>query len=130
MVLNSLHPLEIARVYKKGKLVAEDSKCLLPRTTTAEETRLISMNLEELREEDLRIQVQGSKLRAIRVAADTLITGEEIVAVKDMDDEVVSDPDLAESGGSGTAPRKRWERVRLCPGVRPATGSTCFHGGS
>ena len=93
LVLNSLQPLEIARVYKKGKLVAEDGKCLLPSKTKAEETRLISMNLEELREEDLRIPVQSSKMRVIRVAADTLITGEEIVAVNDLHGEVVSDPD-------------------------------------
>ena len=93
LVLHSLQPLEIAKVYKKGKLVAEDGKCLLPSTTTAEETSLISMNLKEIREEDLRIQVQGSKMRAIRVAADTLITDEEIVAVNDLHGEVVSDPD-------------------------------------
>lgn len=92
LVLNSLQPLEIARVYKKGKLVAEDGKCVLPRSATAKENRLISMNLEGLREEDLRIQVQGSKMRAIRAAADTLITGEEIVAVKDLAGEAVSDP--------------------------------------
>lgn len=93
VVLDSLHPLKIGQVYKKGKLVAESGKWLLSESPTAKEVQLISMNLEELSQEDLRIHIQGPQLRAIRAAPNTLITAEEIVAVTARDGEAVSDPD-------------------------------------
>lgn len=91
VLLNSLQPLQIGRVYKKGKLVAEDGKCLLAKKPVAAEVQLISMNLEELKEEDLRLQVQGSEMRAIRAVPNTLITEEEIVTVADRQGQAVSD---------------------------------------
>ena len=91
VLLNSLQPLQIGRVYKKGKLVAEDGKCLLAKEPVAAEVQLISMNLEELKEEDLRLQVQSSEVRAIRAVPNTLITEEEIVTVADRQGQAVSD---------------------------------------
>jgi len=91
VVLGSLEPLEVLQVYKRGKLVAEKGKCLLTPSATAKETKLISMNLKEMREEDLRIQVEGSRLRAIRVAPEALLTDEEILPVLDRNGEAVSD---------------------------------------
>jgi adenine deaminase len=91
VLLNSLQPLQIGRVYKKGKLVAEDGKCLLAKKPVAEKVQLISMNLEELKEEDLRLQAQGSEMRAIRAVPNTLITEEEIVTVADRQGQAVSD---------------------------------------
>ena len=91
VLLNSLQPLQIGRVYKKGKLVAEDSKCLLAKKPVAEKVQLISMNLEELNEEDLRLQAQGSEMRAIRAVPNTLITEEEIVTVADSQGQAISD---------------------------------------
>ena len=91
VLLNSLQPLQIGRVYKKGKLVAEDGKCLLAKEPVAAEVQLISMNLEELQEEDLRLQAQGSEMRAIRAVPNTLITEEEIVTVADRQGQAVSD---------------------------------------
>ena len=91
VLLNSLQPLQIGRVYKKGKLVAEDGKCLLAKKLVAAEVQLISMNLEELKEEDLRLQAQGSEMRAIRAVPNTLITEEEIVTVADRQGQAVSD---------------------------------------
>ncbi len=93
VVLHSLKPLQISRVYKKGKLVAEEGRCLLPRTPKAVRAKLISMNLEEVKKEDLRIQIQGKKLRAIRAAQNTLITYEEIVEATDHKGWAVSDPE-------------------------------------
>jgi len=91
VLLNSLQPLQIGRVYKKGKLVAKDGKCLLAKKPVAAEVQLISMNLEELKEEDLRVQVQGSEMRVIRAVPNTLITEEEIVTVADRQGQAVSD---------------------------------------
>jgi adenine deaminase len=91
VLLNSLQPLQIGRVYKKGNLVAEDGKCLLVKKPVAEKVELISMNLEELNEEDLRLQAQGSEMRAIRAVPNTLITEEEIVTVADSQGQAVSD---------------------------------------
>jgi adenine deaminase len=93
VVLSSLQPLEISRVYTKGNLVAKEGRSLLAETAVAENTKLISMNLKELRAEDLRIQVRGSRARAIRTTANTLITGEEIVEVTERQGEAVSDPE-------------------------------------
>ena len=91
VVLGSLEPLEVLQVYKRGKLVAEEGKCLLPRSAKAEQTKLVSMKLEEIREEDLRIQVEGPRLRAIRVAPKALLTDEEILPVLDRNGEAVTD---------------------------------------
>jgi adenine deaminase len=93
VVLRSLKSMQVGRVYKKGKLVAAEGRCLLPMAGTEAKTHLLSMNLEEVREEDLRIQVQGRRVRAISAAPNTLITGEEIVEVKDEKGEAVSDPE-------------------------------------
>jgi adenine deaminase len=91
VLLNSLQPLHIGRVYKKGKLVAEDGKCLLAEKPGAHKVQLISMNLEELIEEDLRLQAQGPEMRAIRAVPNTLITEEEIVPVAERQGQAVSD---------------------------------------
>ena len=91
VLLNSLQRLQIGRVYKKGNLVAEDGKCLLAKEPVAAEVQLISMNLEELKEEDLRLQVQSSEVRAIRAVPNTLITEEEIITVADRQGQAVSD---------------------------------------
>jgi adenine deaminase len=93
VILRSLQPLQIKRVYKKGKLVAEDGRCLLPREPADAKMQVLSMNLEEIQKEDLRIQLQGKRVRAIRAAPNTLITGEEIVEVTHREGEAVSDPE-------------------------------------
>ena len=92
VILRSLKPLQVAEVYKKGKLVGKEGRCLLFETQASEEAQLISMNLKEVKEEDLRIQVQGQRVRVIRTAANTLITSEEIVAIADKNGEAISDP--------------------------------------
>jgi adenine deaminase len=93
VVLTSLRPLRVERVYKKGRLVAAGGRCLVePREATVSH-ELRSMNLREVTAADLRIPVSGSRVRAIRLAANTLITGEEIVEPAVRDGEVVSDPD-------------------------------------
>jgi adenine deaminase len=92
-ILDSLRPLRIQRVYKKGGLVAEGGRSLLVPSRAAIDIRLRSMNLGEVRAEDLRIPAQGREIRAIRLAPNTLITGEEIVAPTVREGEAVSDPD-------------------------------------
>jgi adenine deaminase len=132
VVLGSLEPLEILQVYKRGKLVAEDGQCLLPRSARAEEKKLISMKLEEIREEDLRIQVEGPRLRAIRVAPKALRTDEEILPVLDKNGGAVTDLDrdllklavIERHRGSG---RKGFGFVRGFGLRRGALASTVAH---
>jgi adenine deaminase len=93
VVLESLKSLEVSRVYKKGQLVAEDGKCLLPELGAAKDTELISMRLGELREDDLRIKVEGTRVRAIRAVPNTLITEEEILPVVARQGAAESEPD-------------------------------------
>ena len=132
LVLASLDSLEVSRVYKKGKLVARDGKCLLPELSLAKESRLVSMKLKELKEEDLRIKVEGSKIRAIRTAANTLITEEEILPVNEKKGEIVSEPDrdllkmvvIERHRGSG---RKGFGFIRGIGLRRGALASTVAH---
>ena len=132
VVLESLESLEVSRVYKKGRLVAKDGKCLLPEPSLARESKLISMKLEELKAEDLRIKVEGSRIRAIRAAANTLITEEEILPVAERQGESVSEPDrdllkmavLERHHGSG---RKGLGFVRGLGLRRGALASTVAH---
>jgi adenine deaminase len=91
VVLHSLQPLGIARVYKKGKLVAEGGRCLHPGAKTGDQPQLISMNLNEVGEEEFCIKAQTSRVRAMRLSEGTLITDEEIVSVTDRGGEAVSD---------------------------------------
>ena len=132
VVLESLESLEVFRVYKKGRLVAKDGKCLLPEPSLARESKLISMKLEELKAEDLRIKVEGSRIRAIRAAANSLITEEEILPVVERQGEAVSEPDrdllkmavLERHHGSG---RKGLGFVRGLGLRRGALASTVAH---
>jgi len=132
VVLGSLESLEVSRVYKKGRLVAKDGKCLLPEVSAAKESKLISMKLEELKEEDLRIQVAGSGVRAIRAVANTLITEEEILPVRGKGGEAVSEPDrdllkmavIERHHGSG---RKGFGFIRGIGLRRGALASTVAH---
>jgi adenine deaminase len=132
VVLSSLQPLKIVRVYKKGILIAEGGQCLVDRASTTDEYRLISMNLQELKVEDLQVQAGSSRMRAIRLSANTLITGEEIVEVRQRNGEAVSDPDhdllkaavIERHRGSG---RKGLGFVRGLGLRRGALGSTVAH---
>jgi adenine deaminase len=92
VILTSLQPLHVERVYKKGLLVGDGGRCLLEPCRAAAGHELRSMNLREVTAADLRIPAAGSRVRAIRLAANTLITGEEIVEPAVRDSEVVSDP--------------------------------------
>jgi adenine deaminase len=93
VMLSSLEQMEIGRVYKRGERVAEEGRSLLPERTAADEAQLISMNLKEAEMDDFLVRTGGARLRAISVAPNTLITGEEIVAVKESNGRAVSDPD-------------------------------------
>ena len=132
VVLTSLHPLRVDRVYKKGRLVGEGGRCLLkPRQATAAH-ELRSMNVGEVTAADLRIPTAGGRVRAIRLAANTLITAEEIVEPSVRNGEVVSDPDrdllkvavLERHRGSG---RKGLGFVRGLGIRRGALASTVAH---
>jgi len=132
VVLASLDSLEVSRVYKKGKLVARDGKCLLPELSLSKESTLVSMKLEELKEEDLRIKAEGTKIRTIRAAANTLITEEEILPVNEKQGEIVSEPDrdllkmvvMERHRGSG---RKGFGFIRGIGLRRGALASTVAH---
>jgi len=93
VVLRSLESLEVSRVYKKGQLVAKEGKCLLPDPAAGVKTELISMKLGELREDDLHIQIEGTRVRAIRAVPNTLITEEEILPVAERQGAAVSEPE-------------------------------------
>jgi len=132
VVLGSLESLEVQSVYKKGRLVAKDGKCVLPEPPPAKASKLISMKLKELKQEDLRIQVEGTMIRAIRAIATAVITEEEIIPVSEREGEAVSEPErdllkiavLERHHGSG---RKGLGFVRGLGLRRGALASTVAH---
>lgn len=93
VVARTLRPLQIERVYKKGRLVAEGGQCVVDPSPAVKVPALRSMNLRRVTAVDLRIPAKGRQVRVIRLAPNTLITGEEVVEPAVRNGEVVSDAD-------------------------------------
>jgi adenine deaminase len=93
VVLRSLGGLEVERVYKRGELVALEGRMCGSRPPAPPQAEFRRMNLEEIAEEDVRIPCEGRQVRAIGVAANTLLTSEEVVPVTEVGGEAVSDPE-------------------------------------
>ncbi|MBW2072047.1 MAG: adenine deaminase [Deltaproteobacteria bacterium] len=91
LVLTTLQPFHIDRVYKAGKLVAAAGGCLLEMVVKTAGLP-VTMKLSAVRLEDLRIECRGQWLRVIRLIPGSLITGEDIVRVVERNGEAVSDP--------------------------------------
>ena len=92
IVLDNLERFEVRRVYKKGKLVAEDGNYLPPRVAPIAQPRS-TVNLR-YRAEDLRVRANGAAaIRVIEIVPHQIITREVHEAPKVSDGQVVSDPE-------------------------------------
>jgi len=95
IVLDDLEKVSIRRVYKKGRLVAEDGRYILPKATEVPQPRS-TMNLS-YRAEDLDIpapQPNGAKrIRVIEIVPNQIVTRCVLETPKLNDGRIMADPD-------------------------------------
>lgn len=89
----SLYPIRPDKVFKRGKLVAEEGKCITSIIDEDVPVNTFSMNLAEIRSEDLVIPVRGKSVRAIKVFPDQLITEERLFDVHSQKGHAMADID-------------------------------------
>lgn len=91
IVLDDLQNFVIRRVYKKGKLVAQDGKYLGAKIAEVKQPRN-TMNLRYRGAEDIRVRADGTKkIRVIEIVPEQIVTNEVLVAPKIVNGEIVSD---------------------------------------
>jgi adenine deaminase len=91
-VIGDLEGFRVEKVYKRGKLVAEDGE-LLPLEVTPPEISLRgSINIKLLTPEDFKVEASKKRVRVIDLRPNEILTGEAVVDAKIEDGLVVSDP--------------------------------------
>ena len=74
VIIDNLDDLNILKVYKKGKLVAENNKALFNSEAYVPEYMEDTVNIKELNLNDLRIPMITDKANVIRVISDSIVT--------------------------------------------------------
>ena len=91
LVLDDLEKFIVRRVYKKGKLVAEDGKYLGPQVASVKQPRN-TMNLKYRGAEDLVVRAEGQRrIKVIEIVPEQIVTNEVLVSPKIVNGEIVSD---------------------------------------
>lgn len=90
IVVNNLQDFDVLRTFVKGQLVAENGKTLLPSVTV---DRPNLFNARPLREEQVRVRMEGEQMKVITAFDGELITGVETMTPAVKDGFVVSDPE-------------------------------------
>ena len=91
IVLDNLEEMSIQRVYKKGKLVAENGHYMGPQPAEVPQPRS-TMNLRYRAPEDLEMKANGAqKIRVIEIVPHQIITKERLEAPKIADGKIVAD---------------------------------------
>jgi len=91
IVLDDLEKFEVRRVYKKGKLVAQDSKYLGPEMPPVSQPRN-TMNLRYRGTEDLQVRAEGAReIKVIEIIPEQIVTKAGTVSPKVVEGEIVSD---------------------------------------
>lgn len=75
VVLDNLEDFNILKVYKNGKLVAENGKPLFKCEIYLPENMKNSVNIKEMDKKSLRIPMKSSNAKVIRVISDSIVTG-------------------------------------------------------
>ena len=92
IVLDDLEKFAIRRVYKKGKLVAEDGRYLGPAPAAVKQPRA-TMNLRYRGAEDLIVKADGTRpIKVIERVPEQIITNSITLSPKIVNGEIVSDP--------------------------------------
>lgn len=91
IVLDNLEKMSIQRVYKKGKLVAENGRYLGETPAEVPQPRS-TMNLRYRAPQDFEMSANGAKkIRVIEIVPDQIITKERLESPKIVDGKIVSD---------------------------------------
>ncbi|MGI9089324.1 MAG: adenine deaminase [Chthoniobacterales bacterium] len=92
LVLDDLTSFVVRRVYKKGKLVAEDGKYLGAEVATAKQPRN-TMNVRFRGREDIVVNTQGAKaIKVIEIVPEQIVTNAISVSPKVENGEIAADP--------------------------------------
>ena len=91
IVMKDLEKMSIQRVYKKGKLVAENGQYLPAKATATEQTRS-TMNMSYRASQDFELQANGAKqIRAIEIVPHQIVTKTRLEAPKIVEGKIVAD---------------------------------------
>ena len=83
VIIDNLEDFNIEKVYKKGKLVAQNNKALFDSETILPKSLLDTVNIpKKLTEEDLNLKIDGNKANVIQIIPDSIVTGREIRQIK------------------------------------------------
>lgn len=87
VVIDNLEDFNILKVFKDGRLVAEDYKPLFEIPLSQNSSMKNTVNIKEVKEEDLEIIIEGEEVNVIKLIPDSLIT-EKVVRKAGVDIEV------------------------------------------
>ncbi|MBA3272424.1 MAG: adenine deaminase, partial [Chthoniobacterales bacterium] len=92
LVLDDLEKFVVRRVYKKGKLVAENGEYRGPEVAIAKQPRN-TMNIRFRGAEDVTVEAEGAKkIKVIEIVPEQIVTNEISVAPRIEEGRIVSDP--------------------------------------
>lgn len=74
VVIDNLEDFNIVQVYKEGQLVGENYQALFDYQEIDSATMMDTVNIEEIKEEDLEIKLEGNRVNVIRLLPRSLIT--------------------------------------------------------
>lgn len=88
-----LKNFEPSRVWKSGRLAAENGVCLWPRNESDESKIRKPVKIADLAADNFRIAATGSKIRVIELMPGELVTNHLILALKPVDGAFVASPE-------------------------------------
>ncbi len=91
VVVDSLKRFNIRKVFKNGKLVAEDGKMVVPKPRISQPQLRSSINIKWLAPEDFDIPANGRKIRVINLVPDQIVTKATVEKAKIQDGKLVAD---------------------------------------
>ena len=92
VTFEDLRDVRITRTFAGGRLVAQHGEMVVPARNHVSPPRS-AMHVAVLDEGSFRIRAEGGRARAIRVLAEQIVTGSEVVDVRVQDGQVLADPD-------------------------------------
>ncbi len=91
VVVDSLKRFNIRKVFKNGKLVAEDGKMVVPKPKISPPQLRSSINIKWLAPEDFDIPANGRKIRVINLVPDQIVTRASVEKARIVDGKLVAD---------------------------------------
>ncbi|WP_449246965.1 adenine deaminase [Desulfarculus baarsii] len=93
VALQDLRDFQVTKVWRAGKLVAENGRCLHPCQTPFSDAARQTMRLPALNEDLLRAPAGGKRARVMALIANQILTDENVVATPQRDGQLVADPE-------------------------------------